>query len=146
MSDVPMTNPEAVIATHYEPGLGFRSTFTQLDNGDIICNNLLQWWKSMDGGLTWSDRYKVNDVNGDPLADKQRVELVVDDARNYLLATAREFDVIISEPSNPWITGASNLFTKEYFELGRSHLRRHGIFTEGQLNGFIEALLEASTD
>ena len=71
-----------------------------------------------------------HEVNRDPLADKERVELVLDDARNYLVVTDREFDVIISEPSNPWITGASSLFTREYFQLGRSRLRPDGIFTQ----------------
>jgi len=70
------------------------------------------------------------EVNRDPLADKERVELVLDDARNYLGVTDREFDVIISEPSNPWITGASSLFTQEYFTLGRSRLRPDGVFTQ----------------
>ena len=71
-----------------------------------------------------------NNVNHNPLADTERVELVIDDARNYMLVTDREFDVIISEPSNPWICGASNLFTQEYFRLGKARLRDDGVFAQ----------------
>ncbi|PJB74524.1 MAG: hypothetical protein CO096_03200 [Armatimonadetes bacterium CG_4_9_14_3_um_filter_66_14] len=59
-----------------------------------------------------------------------RVTPVLNDARNYLLVTPDRFDVIISEPSNPWITGTSNLFTQQSFELGRAHLRGGGIFCQ----------------
>lgn len=57
-----------------------------------------------------------------------RVRLLVDDGRNYLLATRDTFDIIISEPSNPWMSGPAKLFTREFFELGKAHLRPGGIF------------------
>jgi spermidine synthase len=63
--------------------------------------------------------------------DDERVNLVVADARNYLFTTDEKYDVIISEPSNPWISGAcSNLFTKEFFELSKEHLNEGGIFLQ----------------
>jgi spermidine synthase len=66
-------------------------------------------------------------VNGRPLSDP-RMRLVVNDARNFLLLGRREFDVIISEPSNPWVTGASSLFTRDFFTLARDRLRPGGVF------------------
>lgn len=66
-------------------------------------------------------------VNLRPFEDP-RTRLVVNDARNFLLLTRDRFDVIISEPSNPWMTGASSLFTREFFELARERLRPGGIF------------------
>jgi len=69
------------------------------------------------------------DFNRQPLADP-RLELVVNDARNHLLVTDRKYDVIISEPSNPWIPGAANLFTREFFEISRSKLRPQGVFCQ----------------
>ncbi|RJS69151.1 hypothetical protein CW714_09020 [Methanophagales archaeon] len=63
--------------------------------------------------------------------DDERVNLAIADARNYLLTTDEKYDVIISEPSDPWISGAcSNLFTKEFFELSREHLNEEGIFLQ----------------
>jgi len=62
--------------------------------------------------------------------DDSRVQMVVDDARNYLILTKDRFDVIVSEPSHPWRSGSSKLFTEEFFRLGRSRLRPGGIFTQ----------------
>ncbi len=67
--------------------------------------------------------------NHQPLNDP-RVEVVVNDGRNYLLATPEKFDVIISQPSLPWIAGASNLFTEEFFRLGAARLNEGGIFCQ----------------
>jgi spermidine synthase len=70
-----------------------------------------------------------NRYNGRPLEDP-RVKLVVNDARNHLLVTDLKYDVIISEPSNPWIPGAAALFTREFFELARSKLSADGVFCQ----------------
>lgn len=64
-----------------------------------------------------------------PLKDP-RLKLIVNDARNHLLVTQRQYDVIISEPSNPWIPGAANLFTREFFEMAKTRLRPHGLFCQ----------------
>jgi spermidine synthase len=64
-----------------------------------------------------------------PLADP-RVSLVVNDARNDLLVRDRPYDVIVSEPSNPWIPGAASLFTRDFFEIARRRLRPDGILCQ----------------
>ena len=53
--------------------------------------------------------------NGQPL-DDPRVRLVIGDARTHLRRSDAEYDLIISEPSNPWLTGVASLFTREFFE------------------------------
>jgi tetratricopeptide (TPR) repeat protein len=70
-----------------------------------------------------------NDYNGRPLEDR-RTHLVVNDARNHLLVTDQKYDVIISEPSNPWIPGAANLFTRDFFEISKGKLQPDGIFCQ----------------
>ncbi len=55
-----------------------------------------------------------------------RLRLHHADARNFLLASDRKWDLIVSEPSNPWISGVANLFTREYFELARERLAPRG--------------------
>jgi spermidine synthase len=52
------------------------------------------------------------------------------DARNFLLVTPEKFDVIISEPSNPWMAGVSNLFTREFFNMGSQRLNPGGVFCQ----------------
>ncbi len=63
------------------------------------------------------------------LADP-RLRLIVDDARNFLLTTRELYDVIISEPSNPWIAGVATLFTDEYYAGIRARLNPGGIFVQ----------------
>ncbi len=69
------------------------------------------------------------DHNRQPLADP-RTQLIVNDARNHFLVSDETYDVIISEPSNPWIPGAANLFTREAFEQSRRRLRPDGVFCQ----------------
>lgn len=68
-------------------------------------------------------------VNHRPLEDP-RATLIVNDGRNYLSVTAKEYDVIVSEPSNPWMSGPSNLFTQDFFRIARKKLKDDGIFVQ----------------
>ena len=68
-------------------------------------------------------------INGRPL-DDDRLHLVIGDARGELRRDVEPYDVIISEPSNPWITGVANLFTRDFFELTASRLAPGGIFAQ----------------
>jgi spermidine synthase len=70
-----------------------------------------------------------NHVNNRPL-DDSRVRMIIDDARTYLRVTSNRYDMIVSEPSHPWVPGVANLFTQEFFELGRSRLSEQGIFVQ----------------
>lgn len=67
-------------------------------------------------------------VNHSPEKDP-RVRIEINDGRNYLLASPKKFDVIISEPSNPWQAGVCNLFTREYFATCKSRLKSGGLFS-----------------
>jgi spermidine synthase len=60
----------------------------------------------------------------------ERVEVVIDDARHYVLTTKKRFDVITSDPIHPWVKGAAALYTKEYFELVKSRLKPGGVVTQ----------------
>ena len=62
--------------------------------------------------------------------DDPRVRLVIADARNFLLTSTERYDVIISEPSNPWISGLASLFSTEFFALAREHLAPDGIMVQ----------------
>ena len=67
--------------------------------------------------------------NGAPWED-ERFALLEVDARNRLLLDRGSYDVVISEPSNPWMSGVSPLFTVEFFELVRSRLADGGLFCQ----------------
>ncbi len=57
-----------------------------------------------------------------------RFEIAFGDGRNHLLRTRDLYDVIVSEPSNPWITGVANLFTLEFYETALARLGPGGVF------------------
>ena len=62
--------------------------------------------------------------------DDERVELTVGDARDVLSTTERTYDVIISEPSNPWIDGEVFLFTREFYSVVAERLNEGGLFLQ----------------
>ena len=75
-----------------------------------------------------SSRY-FEHVNNKPLADS-RLHMILDDARTYLRTNPARYDIIISEPSHPWVPGVANLFTREFFSLGKERLRDDGVFVQ----------------
>jgi hypothetical protein len=52
------------------------------------------------------------------------------DARNHILRSPGGYDVIVSEPSNAWISGVSNLFTREFHEAALARLAPGGLFAQ----------------
>ncbi|HEV8202922.1 MAG TPA: fused MFS/spermidine synthase [Pyrinomonadaceae bacterium] len=70
-----------------------------------------------------------NHINNRPL-DDPRTKLIIDDARTFLRVTPNRYDIIVSEPSHPWVPGVANLFTQEFFELGRERLKDDGIWVQ----------------
>jgi spermidine synthase len=68
-------------------------------------------------------------VNNRPLEDP-RLRLLIDDARTYLSVTPKRYDMIVSEPSHPWVPGVANLFTREFFEVTRDRLSDQGVFVQ----------------
>jgi len=53
----------------------------------------------------------------------------VDDARHFLNTTKQKFDAITSDPFDPWVKGAANLYTKEFWQLAKDHLTPDGVVT-----------------
>lgn len=68
-------------------------------------------------------------VNYAPL-DDPRLRLHIEDARTFLYRNRERYDLIISEPSNPWIAGVANLFTAELFAQVKEHLSDDGLFVQ----------------
>ena len=62
--------------------------------------------------------------------DAPGVRVIVADGRSHLLLTRRRYDVIVSEPSNPWMAGIAALFTREFFEAARARLQPDGLLCQ----------------
>ena len=71
----------------------------------------------------------LESLNRGVLSDS-RVRVIFDDARNFLLTSPDKYDLIISEPSNPWIAGVATLFTDEFYAAVRRRLAPGGIFVQ----------------
>jgi len=65
------------------------------------------------------------DVHHDP-----RTTIFAVDGRNFLMASPLQYDVIISEPSNPWMTGIAYLFTREFYQLAKHRLAPGGLMCQ----------------
>lgn len=70
--------------------------------------------------IPWNNR-----VLSDP-----RTELIIQDARAHVALSRRKYDVISSEPSNPWMAGLASLFTRDFFSLVKGRLNEGGIFAQ----------------
>jgi len=68
-------------------------------------------------------------VNGRYWEDP-RVSVHWEDAKTFLQITERKYDVIISEPTNPWIAGIAGVFSQEYYLTCREHLAPGGLFVQ----------------
>ena len=79
----------------------------------------------------------------DPLTDP-RVSLRLGDARGAMLLTDKLYDAIVSQPSHPWTSGASHLYTREFFELTKSKLKPGGVFIQWIGLGFVDIPLFGS--
>ena len=67
--------------------------------------------------------------NRNVLADP-RVRVLNEDARTVLKLSARRYDVIISEPSNPWMIGVGSVFSREFYELAAGRLKEGGLMCQ----------------
>lgn len=68
-------------------------------------------------------------VNNRPWRDP-RLRLIVDDGRNFLQRGGEPYQLIVSEPSNPWMTGAASLFTDTFWSLAQTRLAEDGVFLQ----------------
>lgn len=94
----------------------------------------------LEAEIVAANRYLSGRRAVDPQADP-RVELHVSDARSALHLSERRFDAIVSQPSHPWTSGASHLFTREFFSLARERLRPGGVLVQWIGLAFVDEAL-----
>ena len=73
------------------------------------------------GRLFERDNYQVS--------QDARAHIYIEDGQSFLHTAPERYDVIISQPPNPWIAGVGGLFTVDYFQSARDRLTAHGLFT-----------------
>jgi spermidine synthase len=62
--------------------------------------------------------------------DDPRASFALDDARSYFAAQGERYDLILSEPSNPWVAGVAGLFTTEFYAHVRRYMAPHAVFAQ----------------
>ncbi len=73
-----------------------------------------------------------------------RSKILIDDAKTFFSTHNRRYDIIVSEPSNPWVSGVSSLFTREFYQRVRTHLKPGGLLVQWFQLYEIDAALLAS--
>jgi predicted membrane-bound spermidine synthase len=68
-------------------------------------------------------------INSNTFADP-RSHIIFDDAKTYFSTHNRLYDIIVSEPSNPWVSGVSSLFTSEFYRHVRRYLKPDGVLVQ----------------
>ena len=59
-----------------------------------------------------------------------KVKILPQDGFKYFTRTRKKFDLILSEPSNPWIAGVENVFSLEFYELAKASLAEDGVLVQ----------------
>lgn len=57
-------------------------------------------------------------------------QIFIDDAKTYFSTHNRKYDIIVSEPSNPWVSGTASLFTREFYRLIKTHMNEGGLLVQ----------------
>lgn len=62
--------------------------------------------------------------------DDPRSHLRIEDAKTYFARAGQRYDLILSEPSNPWVSGIASLFSLEFYDQVKRYLNRDGLFVQ----------------
>ena len=123
LGQIPMMlhpNPKNVFVVGFGSGTTIGSVLTHPVN-NVTCAEIS---KEVIHASSFFEKENLN-CTKDP-----RLKLVNEDALTLLNLSKKKYDVIISEPSNPWIAGIGNLFSKEYFQKCSSSLDSNGIMVQ----------------
>lgn len=59
-----------------------------------------------------------------------RSHIHIDDAKTYFARNRRQYDIVVSEPSNPWVSGVATLFSVEFYKQIQQYIRPGGLFVQ----------------
>jgi len=110
-------NPESVLVI----GQGSGITLGAVEQFPIRSVDLVEISSAVIEGSRYFDPFNHNALSDD------RLKIILADGRNHVALADRKYDVIISEPSNPWISGVGALFTDNFFKLMKKRLNPSGV-------------------
>jgi predicted membrane-bound spermidine synthase len=116
-------NPGARTAANIGFGSGL-TTHTLLSWPGLARVDTVEIERSMiEGARHFGDR--VHRAFTDP-----RSKIYIDDAKTFFSSYRNRYDIIVSEPSNPWVSGVAGLFSEEFYRLVRGRLSPGGVFCQ----------------
>lgn len=62
--------------------------------------------------------------------DDPRSHIHINDAKTFFAINRKQYDIIVSEPSNPWVSGVSGLFSQEFYSLVSRNLNPGGLYVQ----------------
>ena len=124
LAAIPMSlNPRAVTAAAIGLGSGLTS-HTLLGNPRLRQVDTVEIEKGViEGANTFRPRVEL--VFSDP-----RSRIINDDAKTFFSANNKKYDLIVSEPSNPWVSGVAGLFSTEFYRLIGRHMNDDALFVQ----------------
>ncbi len=121
---IPMTlHPQATTAASIGLGSGMTS-HTLLCNPKIQHLDTIEIEKGMIEAANFF-RPRVELVYSDP-----RSRIRNEDAKTFFSTYNKKYDLIVSEPSNPWVSGVAGLFSEEFYRLIKHHMNEDGLFVQ----------------
>jgi spermidine synthase len=112
-------NPKTALVVGFGTGITAGSLLLHPEIERVVICEIEPLMLEAGGQFFASENYDV--------VDDPRVEVIYDDARHFIATTEEEFDIITSDPFDPWMDGAAVLYSVEYYELAKKHLRAGGI-------------------
>jgi spermidine synthase len=79
------------------------------------------------GVLAAAPYFDVGNLNA---SKSPKVELLRGDAYRMLMRSDQKFDLIVSVPSNPWVTGVEKLYSREFLQAARARLAPGGVYAQ----------------
>jgi predicted membrane-bound spermidine synthase len=116
-------NPKARTAANIGLGCGLTTHTLLLYPGLESLDTIEIERKMVEGARFFGSR--VDRAFRDP-----RSRIHIDDAKSFFSASGRKYDLIVSEPSNPWVSGTAGLFSVEFYRQVRRHLADDGVFAQ----------------
>ena len=113
--------PETIAVIGYGAGI---TTGNVLLYPDVKRVNIFE----LEPGVINASKY-FEHINGKPLQD-QRAHLYMVDGRSHITYENFNYDVITSDPIHPYVAGSANLYTKDFYQITRKHLKPGGIFCQ----------------
>jgi len=117
------TNPQAHTAAVIGFGSGL-TTHTLLGKPNLELVDTIEIEPAMYEGA------KVFGRNVERAYKDSRSHVHFEDAKTYFAAQQLRYDIIVSEPSNPWVSGVASLFSREFYRFIPQHLNRDGVFVQ----------------